>query len=200
MQGAVLILPDGGDCYDSEHPLIFEDYAVTNAHSWYKYLNGQGREIRNGMLYLVTGCDKCHTWGSACHSHLALSNGVSLKFTATGGTEASRALRYSWEAQTDSGIHQHSHHCDVTPQAIANQTVFLRGYSISVGKYPLLCVKLGLKTVETFKSALRGSRLPPISGSRVPYTSQRSSMAPAATRMELLGATQVSLLFSYYRS
>ncbi|PBK59484.1 hypothetical protein ARMSODRAFT_850753, partial [Armillaria solidipes] len=63
-QAAVLVLPDGSERYDCASLDMFEEYATTNAHSWYKYVNGpgQGRQIRNGMLYLVTGCDKCHSW------------------------------------------------------------------------------------------------------------------------------------------
>ncbi|KAK0433775.1 hypothetical protein EV421DRAFT_1690386, partial [Armillaria borealis] len=70
-RAAILVLPDGGERYDSEHPLLLQEYAISNAHSWYKYFNGpgQGRQIRNGMLYLVTGCDKCHSWGNACYLH-----------------------------------------------------------------------------------------------------------------------------------
>ncbi|PBK59497.1 hypothetical protein ARMSODRAFT_854828, partial [Armillaria solidipes] len=81
-QAAVLVLPDGGEHYESEHPLLLQEYAISNAHSWYKYLNGpgQGRQIRNGMLYLVTGYDKCHSWGNVCYSHSNGSSSALLKF------------------------------------------------------------------------------------------------------------------------
>ncbi|KAK0451366.1 uncharacterized protein EV420DRAFT_1274226 [Desarmillaria tabescens] len=59
-RGAVLILLDGSESYNSKNPSLLAEYAASNAHSWYKYINDdQGRMIRNGSLYLVTGCDKC---------------------------------------------------------------------------------------------------------------------------------------------
>ncbi|KAK0217472.1 hypothetical protein EDD85DRAFT_727128, partial [Armillaria nabsnona] len=66
----VLVLPDGADHYDSEQVNLFQKYAVANAHSWYIYFNGPGqcRRLHNGMLYLVTGYNKCHSWSSACYS------------------------------------------------------------------------------------------------------------------------------------
>ncbi|KAK0476272.1 hypothetical protein EDD18DRAFT_1089252 [Armillaria luteobubalina] len=78
---AVLVLPDGAERYDSEQVKVLKKYAVANAHSWYKYFNGrQRRRIHNGMLYLVTGYDKCHSWSSACYSNPIESKGASLKF------------------------------------------------------------------------------------------------------------------------
>ncbi|KAK0500062.1 hypothetical protein EDD18DRAFT_1068293, partial [Armillaria luteobubalina] len=63
-QAAILVLPEGAERYDSVFPHLLEEYAAANAHSWYKYLNGpaQQRQICNGMLYLVTGFDKCPSW------------------------------------------------------------------------------------------------------------------------------------------
>ncbi len=131
-RAAVLVLPDGGARYDSEHPLLLEEYATSNAHSWYKYLNGprQGRRIRNGMLYLVTGYDKCHSWGNACYSHAIESSSASLKFMATDVIELTGTVHYSWEVQP--GVHKRNHDRDMTPGGTANQTIFLRGYSISI--------------------------------------------------------------------
>ncbi|KAK0437584.1 uncharacterized protein EV420DRAFT_1234457, partial [Desarmillaria tabescens] len=59
----VLVLPDGTERSDSEEPSLFEEYAIANVHSWYKYFNGQqGRKLYNGSLYLITSCDKCCCW------------------------------------------------------------------------------------------------------------------------------------------
>ena len=49
----------------------FRDYALTHAESWYEYANGpRVREIGNGKLHMVTGCDKTTAWGIATYSHL----------------------------------------------------------------------------------------------------------------------------------
>ncbi|KAK0186369.1 hypothetical protein F5146DRAFT_935840, partial [Armillaria mellea] len=81
---AILVLPDGAERYDSEQPSLFEEYAIANAHSWYKYFNGpeQGQALDNGTLYLVTDCDKCHSWGNAYHSRQTESRRASLRFSA----------------------------------------------------------------------------------------------------------------------
>ncbi|KAK0217469.1 hypothetical protein EDD85DRAFT_781621 [Armillaria nabsnona] len=190
-QAAVLVLPDGSERYDCASLDMFEEYATVNAHNWYKYVNGpgQGRQIRNGMLYLVTGCDKCHSWGNACYSNPTQSRRASLKFLAPGGAELSGTLRYRWEVQ--SGVHKRSHHRDVTPGAIANQTIFLRGYSISVRVRSPLREKLGMKIVETIRSDMATSKRPPV-GSWVPYAAEQSNTITT-------GTAQVILLAPFYK-
>ncbi|KAK0451358.1 uncharacterized protein EV420DRAFT_1560593 [Desarmillaria tabescens] len=121
-RGAVLILLDGSESYDSKNPSMLAEYAAANAHSWYKYINDeQGRMVPNGSLYLVTGCDKCRSWGSGCFAdwHPTLEF-----YTPEPGTS-----HYRWGNHCASGLHLRCHHSEGT---IANQTIFLRGYSISV--------------------------------------------------------------------
>ncbi|KAK0451476.1 hypothetical protein EV421DRAFT_1034001 [Armillaria borealis] len=131
-QAAILVLPDGAERYDSAFPHLLEAYAAANAHSWYKYLNGpaQQRQIRNGMLYLVTGFDKCPSWGRACYSRPSDSPSILLKFSATG---LDSSMRYSWDVQQD--IYAQSYSAGA-PGKPASQTIFLRGYSISVRPDP----------------------------------------------------------------
>ncbi|KAK0451379.1 uncharacterized protein EV420DRAFT_714535 [Desarmillaria tabescens] len=130
--GPLLVLPDGAERYNSENPGLLGEYAAANAHSWYEYLNGQGRGIRNGTLYLVTGCDKCCSWTIQCY---AQSSNTS-KFILGGARR---------EMHTASGVHQRSRQRDMRPGATANQTIFLRGYSISVRDRPMLCVFKGIR-------------------------------------------------------
>ena len=69
--GAVLTMPQGAYREDLKNISRFKDYALTHAESWYEYANGPcGREIGNGELHVVTGCDKTTTWGIATYSHL----------------------------------------------------------------------------------------------------------------------------------
>ncbi|PBK66003.1 hypothetical protein ARMSODRAFT_845214, partial [Armillaria solidipes] len=77
-QAAYLVLPDGGKHSKYKFPGILEQYAIDHAHEWYKHFNGQGMQIPNGMLYLMTGCNKCRSWTNACYSHTAESGAVSL--------------------------------------------------------------------------------------------------------------------------
>ena len=69
--GAVLTMPQGAYHEDLKNISRFRDYASTHAESWYRYANGPcGREIGNGELHMVTGCDKTTAWGIATYSHL----------------------------------------------------------------------------------------------------------------------------------
>lgn len=123
-RGAVLTLPDGAERYDCEHPGILGEYAAANAHSWYKYYNGedQGMGIRNGTLYLVTGCDKARSWNAKRYAQSSSASTFAL----------ARVFRYRNEKQIVSGVDERSHEREMTPDARPNQTIFLRGYSISV--------------------------------------------------------------------
>ncbi len=68
-QAAVLMLPDGAHRYVAKNRSIYEKYASENGIAWYQYANGTlGRGAPNGSLYLVTGCDKCRSWGTAAIS------------------------------------------------------------------------------------------------------------------------------------
>ncbi len=189
-RAAILVLPDGGERYDSEHPLLLQEYAISNAHNWYKYFNGpgQGRQIRNGMLYLVTGCDKCHSWGNACYLHPTKSSSASLKFVATSVATLTGTACYRWEVQA--GVHKRSHHRDMTPGATANQTIFLRGYSISVREDSSLRVKLRITNPVKTSNKNKPQRV----GSLVPYSAKQITTGRSGT------AWQVSPLFYFYES
>ena len=64
-------MPHGAYDEDLKNISRFRNYAWTHADSWYQYANGpRGREIGNGKLHLVTGCDKTTAWGIATYSHL----------------------------------------------------------------------------------------------------------------------------------
>ncbi|KAJ7826201.1 hypothetical protein B0H14DRAFT_2368296, partial [Mycena olivaceomarginata] len=65
-QGAVLALPCGAQLKKLENLETVRAYAATHAASWYKHIKGaRGRELDNGSLYLVTGCEKAESWGMA---------------------------------------------------------------------------------------------------------------------------------------
>ncbi len=151
------------------------------------------------MLYLVTGYDKCYSWGNACYSHPIGSSSASLKFIATDVIELTGTIHYSWEVQ--SGVHKRKHHRDTTPGATANQTIFLRGYTISVRENSSLRVMLGIgRRVKIFKIDETKSK-PPRFGASVPYgTALQSSTTPAAIETGTSGTAQVSSLFSFHKS
>lgn len=69
---------------DVENTRLFREYAGANAESWYRYTNGpRGREIKNGDLRLVIGCDKVTSYGVAAISNTSQHRIEYLKFLAT---------------------------------------------------------------------------------------------------------------------
>ncbi|KAF9022061.1 hypothetical protein BDZ89DRAFT_926251, partial [Hymenopellis radicata] len=65
-EAALLALPDGATRYVARNRSVYIKYAKENGVSIYQYVNGTlGREAPNGSVYIVTGCDKCQSWGNA---------------------------------------------------------------------------------------------------------------------------------------
>ena len=46
-------------------------YAFRHGNSWYEWLNGNGADVPNGSLYLITGVDKTKNWCLASYSRLS---------------------------------------------------------------------------------------------------------------------------------
>ena len=64
-------MPQGAYHEDLKNIKRFREYIFIHAESWYQYANGPcGREIGNGELHLVTGCDKTTSWGIATYLHV----------------------------------------------------------------------------------------------------------------------------------
>ncbi|KAF9016264.1 hypothetical protein BDZ89DRAFT_1045891 [Hymenopellis radicata] len=131
-QAAVLMLPDGAHRYVAKNTSIYERYASENGIAWYQYANGTlGRGAPNGSLYLVTGCDKCRSWGTAAVSQPEETQEVSLKFIAAGIAEGGIALHSS--CSTDFGTETRCFPpSTITVHDMENQCVFVRGIAISV--------------------------------------------------------------------
>ncbi|KAJ7227444.1 hypothetical protein GGX14DRAFT_329722, partial [Mycena pura] len=72
-QGAVLALPQGSHLTKLEHLETLRRYAAKHAESWYRHVNapeGRGRQLVNGFLYLITGCEQAESWGMACYQNV----------------------------------------------------------------------------------------------------------------------------------
>ncbi|KAK0493315.1 hypothetical protein EDD18DRAFT_1464838 [Armillaria luteobubalina] len=125
-QAAFLMLPQGATRFDIKNLLSMRNYALEHAREWYEYINGPnlGREVPNGTLYFVTGCDKTTAWESAAISKPSDLSKFSTEFLVGGLTEGRMASSSSWSTNgwtnsTDA------------PQP-ENQAVFIRGFTISV--------------------------------------------------------------------
>lgn len=65
---------------------------------WYKFAEAEGREVPNGSLVLVTGCDMALSWGIASFSGAGSDNGVELHFSPSHEVEDTATFTYSWHA------------------------------------------------------------------------------------------------------
>ncbi|KAJ7043797.1 hypothetical protein C8F04DRAFT_678477 [Mycena alexandri] len=131
-QGAVLALPHGAHSEKLKNLELLRAYAATHAESWYRYMNiTRGRGLENGLLYLVTGCEKVQSWGMA--SFRGVRDEFQLAFKPT--PRANSPSQYRW-----SGLYGHqnpaqsnSYDASSTDNAPWNQTTFIHGLSISLG-------------------------------------------------------------------
>ena len=101
LDGALLVMPQGAHDEDLMNISRFRDYTSIHAESWYQYANGPcGREIGNGKLHLVTGCDKTTSWGTAAYSH-AQSKRVEGDVTLLNFSVSNEALypAFIWDQQ-----------------------------------------------------------------------------------------------------
>ncbi|KAJ7019841.1 hypothetical protein C8F04DRAFT_326503 [Mycena alexandri] len=131
-QGAVLALPHGAHLKKLKNLEVERQYVAAHAESWYKHINGTGgRGLQNGSLYLVTGCEKAHSWGMA--SFYSTRDEFQLKFSRT--PKANTSNRYRWRGVQ--GCRDPSQHKNYDPSPIndapLNQTTFIHGLSISLG-------------------------------------------------------------------
>ncbi|KAE9404778.1 hypothetical protein BT96DRAFT_916660 [Gymnopus androsaceus JB14] len=126
-EGALLMLPKGAERVDYQNHSAVRDYAFHNARRWYEYVNGcLGREAQIGSLYLVTGHDKTSAWEVAAWSSASLNQTVSINFTP--GAFGDGNLRLTESSRLQSFLP--NRHSKETKQK--NQTVFVRGFKISV--------------------------------------------------------------------
>ncbi|KAJ7718999.1 hypothetical protein B0H16DRAFT_1607752 [Mycena metata] len=130
--GALLILQRGSKLKKLENVEQMRQYAEQNAESWYKYVNGpRGRNVDNGALCLVTGREKTQAGGLATFHSIDPGAGFSLSFTPS-ATDPDLVDRYEFNitpARTETFVAS----LNGRGEPFYNQTVFLHGFSISLG-------------------------------------------------------------------
>jgi hypothetical protein len=107
-------MPRGAYHEDLENIRKCRKYTLIHAASWYLYAKGpRGREIGNGELRMVTGCDKTTSWGIAAYSHPQSKrpeDSVSLLRFNPSGNGHSSYTTYEWDyegaAEVKSGPEQ----------------------------------------------------------------------------------------------
>ena len=115
--GAILVLPNGATRIDLYDRKPMEDYIKQNIARWF---SGIGE--REGLI-IVTGADKCSSWGTACYSGVTRSEVIT--FTSVGhpcdGSPASYAWQPPYSVRSRSGP-------GAEAEQNENQCVFIRGY------------------------------------------------------------------------
>ena len=140
-------MPQGAYHEDLKNISGLRDYALTHIESWYQYANGpRGREIGNGKLHVVTGCDKTTSWGIATYSHLQSERPEGsvtlLNFEAVGNERRGRQPSYPTYAWDNKGAveakvgPEEDELMDLGVQDSAplrNQCTFIRSLTITLG-------------------------------------------------------------------
>jgi len=101
-EGAILLLPDGAYRTDLRGRKVnFRQYAIQNALRWYQFANQHlDREIPNGSLILVTGCDMASSWGIASFSEVSADIEVELSFIPS----CPDSRTYLWETNVSATV------------------------------------------------------------------------------------------------
>ncbi|KAJ7285246.1 hypothetical protein C8J57DRAFT_712032 [Mycena rebaudengoi] len=164
-KGAVLALPHGSNLNKLRNLDGVLEYAACHADSWYKFVNGpRGRRLENGSLYLITGCEKCPSWGMANFQAVPDEDEFQLSFRPTAGEDA--GYKYRWQRGNACGKQADAPTVSGSP---INQTVFVHGFTIS------LCNSIwGRLFGDVEICQLADPQSPKQSGQFVPYGSQQS--------------------------
>ncbi|KAJ7483278.1 hypothetical protein FB451DRAFT_1129176 [Mycena latifolia] len=135
---ALLLLPDGASRWDLRPLQIFRDYALKHAQSWYEFVNGDLRRmVGNGDLYLLTGFTKSTSWSVAAVENQSSSGNVSLKLKATQVATAGACCAWEWESASSSVNSGPRRRLPGEELWRDNQTVFVRGFKVSLRTTPL---------------------------------------------------------------
>jgi len=188
-------MPQGAYHEDLKSIRRFREYALIHAESWYQYANGPcAREVGNGELHLVTGCDKTISWGIATYSHLQSirpEDKVSLlKFNPVGNGCQGRHPSYTpykWDyegaaSEAKSGPEEDELmnlgvNGSVSPPR--NQCTFIRSFTPAIGKDDWERLELKVASLAKDQASVRSpkSPFPSVSGA---ISSLSSTLSPAS--------------------
>ncbi|KAL0063011.1 hypothetical protein AAF712_010142 [Marasmius tenuissimus] len=171
-RGAV-VMPgiNGADRTDTSNKAIFSDYASQHGESWYRFANGTlGREADNGELYLITGFDKSNSWENAVIYNHSATNSCTLAFTTGPGIGVEGRLRLSKTTSDKSSLSQR---CS-SDETLHNQSLFVRGFRISVRQGMRARFGTRIKIISTYKSS-QGEILDKDKSGGIPFGGSTSS-------------------------
>ncbi|KAK0484733.1 hypothetical protein IW261DRAFT_853820 [Armillaria novae-zelandiae] len=134
---AVLCLPNSATKHEILNKAVIKAYATANGAAWYNYVNSPeylGREAPNGSLYVVTGCDKTDSWGTAAVSKPSRSRSVQLRFMAAGVAGGDIGASHMWSSgfSADTRVYPLPSTSYPYPVDRENQCIFARGFTLSL--------------------------------------------------------------------
>jgi len=140
-----------------------EDYIKRNISRWYSRM-----EEREDLV-IVTGADKCSSWGTACYSGATGTAEMALSFMPTGNRDEGSLCRYSWRTADSIWLH-----CGRSSEEdfLENQCIFIRGYKAKLRKRKLLPVRVSVSDV------VRPDTDIPVEGSKGPGGTTWASLLP----------------------
>ncbi|KAJ7845645.1 hypothetical protein B0H14DRAFT_2279671, partial [Mycena olivaceomarginata] len=153
-EGEILALPHGAIQQKLQNLTSLREYVLAHAASWYEYICGSmGRELANGDLYLITGHEKAPSWGMASyHAHATNDK----EFMLTFQTDTPHQYRWvSVPGQINPSQLQRKCYNQPPSNDPLNHTVFLHGWSISLGTglwSRLFGVTVQTSSIADFKS------------------------------------------------
>jgi len=131
-------MPEGSSTQDLYNTQLLKRYVADNVIKWYEYAtspNGHGREVDNGGLLIVIGCDKVPSWGIATFSNKTRRE-ESLEFIGNDGVSGSKT--YQWYCRGTgigrTGPHVEDMH-DLRREpnvSLRNQCVFVRTMEVTL--------------------------------------------------------------------
>ena len=140
-------MPEGAYSEDLSNSSRLGQYIATHAEDWYKFVNGpRGREVQNGDLRVVIGCDKTTSWGMATFSNSILSQETNsrLKFSALGEQQSQRndGNKYVWEhsgvasaeVRIGPGRGENEELGETDSNRLRNQSLFLRTLNVTLAE------------------------------------------------------------------
>ncbi|KAF9526462.1 hypothetical protein CPB83DRAFT_462872 [Crepidotus variabilis] len=155
-EGAILTMPKGACKTELNSTSSFQRYVSQHAESWYKFAHGPcGRNVANGELRLVYGCDKSIAWGMAAFSN---TTNAELKFSKSQHRSDGESS-YSWEhseiaeaARVGPGGHDNK---DVgrLGNPARNQCLFLRSMTVTLATHIWEGLGLGIRAEPMFQES-----------------------------------------------
>ncbi|KAF7306458.1 Pleiotropic drug resistance ABC transporter protein [Mycena indigotica] len=132
--GALIALPYGSRLEKLVNLEALRQFAARNAESWYRYINQvRGRRLVNGGLYVVTGCERARSGGMATFRNVSPGRAFKILFTprVSQGADGQSSYRFS----RDNPAHTRTFESSASSEnSKPNNTVFLRGFTISLRK------------------------------------------------------------------